>query len=294
MILANVAAAESLEQAKSDLIYRVHDEPSLEKLRALGEVLASIGQKLTKQGALTPGFFNNILESVKETEHRLFVNEVVLRTQSQAEYAAENYGHFGLNLRRYAHFTSPIRRYADLIVHRALIRMLGGKDGLPAGMTREELAEIAAQISTAERRAMAAERETVDRLIAHYLADRIGATFEAQISGVTKSGLFVRLLETGADGFVPVSSLGADYYRYEEAQHALTGEQSGESFRLGDRVQVRLVEAAPVAGALRFEILSEGRQVRSRRGGRPRSRTPVAERAPRRVSARVKDRSRKQ
>jgi ribonuclease R len=294
MILANVAAAESLEQAKSDLIYRVHDEPSLEKLRALGEVLASIGQKLTKQGALTPGLFNNILESVKETEHRLFVNEVVLRTQSQAEYAAENYGHFGLNLRRYAHFTSPIRRYADLIVHRALIRMLGGKDGLPAGMTRKELAEIAAQISTAERRAMAAERETVDRLIAHYLADRIGATFEAQISGVTKSGLFVRLLETGADGFVPVSSLGADYYRYEEAQHALTGEQSGESFRLGDRVQVRLVEAAPVVGALRFEILSEGRQVRSRRGGRPRSRTPVAERAPRRVSARVKDRSRKQ
>ncbi|WP_046863331.1 ribonuclease R [Microvirga massiliensis] len=294
MILANVAAAESLEQAKSDLIYRVHDEPSLEKLRALGEVLASIGRKLRTQDALTPSLFNNILESVKETEHRLFVNEVVLRTQSQAEYAAENYGHFGLNLRRYAHFTSPIRRYADLIVHRALIRMLGGQDGLPADMTREELAEIAAQISTAERRAMAAERETIDRLIAHYLADRIGATFEAQISGVTKSGLFVRLLETGADGFVPVSSLGADYYRYEEAQHALTGEQTGESFRLGDRVQVRLLEAAPVAGALRFEILSEGRQVRSGRGSRPRSRTPVAQRAPRRVSARVKDRSRKQ
>jgi ribonuclease R len=294
MILANVAAAESLEQAKSELIYRVHDEPSLEKLRALGEVLASIGRKLTKQGALTPGLFNNILESVKETEHQLFVNEVVLRTQSQAEYAAENYGHFGLNLRRYAHFTSPIRRYADLIVHRALIRMLGKKDGLPADMTREELAEIAAQISSAERRAMAAERETIDRLIAHHLADRIGATFEAQISGVTKSGLFVRLLETGADGFVPVSSLGADYYRYEEAQHALTGERSGESFRLGDRVQVRLLEAAPVAGALRFEILSEGRQVRSGRGDRPRSRTPVAQRAPRRVSARVKDRNRKQ
>jgi ribonuclease R len=293
MILANVSAAESLERAKSDLIYRVHDEPSLEKLRALGEVLASIGLKFTKQGALSPGLFNSILGSIKDTEHQLFVNEVVLRTQSQAEYAAENYGHFGLHLRRYAHFTSPIRRYADLVVHRALIRTLGGKDGLPADTTREQLAEISAQISTAERRAMTAERETIDRLIAHHLADRIGASFEGQISGVTKSGLFVRLLDTGADGFVPVSTLGADYFRYDEARHALTGERTRQSFRLGDRVQVRLLEAAPVAGALRFEILSEVRQARPARGGRPRGGAAVAEREGRRVSARVKDRKRK-
>ena len=154
----------------------------------------------------------------------------MLRSQSQAEYAAENFGHFGLNLRRYAHFTSPIRRYADLIVHRALIGALKlGSDGLPAETTPAELAEIGARISAAERRAMAAERETIDRLIAHLLADRIGATFEGQISGVTRAGLFVKLDETGADGFIPASTIGADYYRYEEGRHALSGERTGET-----------------------------------------------------------------
>src|SRR5207244_6341819 len=150
------------------------------------------------------------------------VNEVVLRSQAQAEYAAENYGHFGLNLRRYAHFTSPIRRYADLIVHRALIRGLGlGEGALPDSQTPESLSEIAAQISVAERRAMKAERETADRLIAHHLADRIGATFSGRISGVTRAGLFVKLDETGADGFIPARTVGDDYYRYHEARHAL-------------------------------------------------------------------------
>ena len=204
--------------------------------------------------------FNRILDRVKGRDIEKLVNEVVLRTQAQAEYAAENYGHFGLNLRRYAHFTSPIRRYADLIVHRALIRALQlGSDGLPGSTDVRSLAEIAARISAAERRAMKAERETVDRLIAHFLSDRIGATFEGRISGVTRAGLFVKLDETGADGFVPARTIGADYYRYQEAAHALVGDTTGETYRLGDRVSVKLVEAAPVAGALRFELLSEGR-----------------------------------
>ncbi len=261
MILANVCAAETLEHAGSMLLYRVHDEPSLEKMRALGEVLASIGLKLPKAGALQPALFNRILATVAGGEHQTFINEVVLRSQAQAEYTAENYGHFGLNLRRYAHFTSPIRRYADLIVHRALIRTLKlGSDGLPPTMPGEELAEIAARISAAERRAMAAERETTDRLIAHFMFDQIGAVFEGQIAGVTRSGLFVKLDGTGADGFVPASTIGADFYRYEERSHALVGNRTGETFRLGDRIRVKLVEAAPVAGALRFEIMSEGRQ----------------------------------
>jgi ribonuclease R len=272
MILANVAAAEALEKADSELIYRVHDEPSLEKMRALSEVLASIGLKLPKEPVVRPALFNRILASVEGSENQLFINEVVLRSQSQAEYAAENYGHFGLNLRRYAHFTSPIRRYADLIVHRALISALKfGGDGLAASTTHKELTEIGARISAAERRAMAAERETIDRLIAHHMADRIGASFHGQISGVTKAGLFVRLHDTGADGFVPAATIGADYYRFDEATHALTGERTGETFRLGDPVEVKLVEAAPIAGALRFEILSEGRftgKVRRGRKGR--------------------------
>jgi ribonuclease R len=260
MILANVAAAETLERARVPLIYRVHDEPSPEKIEALREFLATLDIRLAKGQVMRSADFNKILAQVRGSEHEQIVNDVVLRTQAQAEYAAENYGHFGLNLRRYAHFTSPIRRYADLVVHRALIRAQNfGSDGLPGKVDAGALGEIAARISAAERRAMKAERESVDRLIANFLADRIGASFEGRISGVTRAGLFVKLDETGADGFIPARTVGDDYYRYHEARHALIGDHTGESYRLGDRVSVKLVEAAPVAGALRFELLSKGR-----------------------------------
>ncbi len=277
MILANVAAAETLEAARVPLIYRVHDEPSLEKVEALRQFMATLHISVPKGGALRAEQFNRILAQVKGQDHEKLVNEVVLRSQSQAEYAAENYGHFGLNLRRYAHFTSPIRRYADLIVHRGLVRARHfGADGLPGSQDTAALTEISAQISAAERRAMKAERETNDRLIAHHLADRIAARFYGRISGVTLDGLFVKLDETGADGFIPARTIGSEYFRYEEAMHAMVGNRSGETHRLGDRVTVKLVEAAPVAGALRFELLSEGRimtgaqrRPSDRPGGRP-------------------------
>ena len=263
MILANVAAAETLERARVPLIYRVHDEPAMEKVQALREFLVTLDIAFAKGGVLKPEAFNRILARIKGRDAEQLVNEVVLRTQAQAEYAAENYGHFGLNLRRYAHFTSPIRRYADLVVHRGLIRALKlGQDGLPDSVDQKALAEVAAQISATERRAMLAERETNDRLIAHFLADRIGASFEGRISGVTRAGLFVKLRDTGADGFVPARTIGDEYFRYDETGHAMVGSRSGETYRLGDPVTVKLVEAAPVAGALRFELLSEGRSGR--------------------------------
>jgi ribonuclease R len=259
MILANVAAAETLEAANIGLLYRAHDAPSLEKINDLNEFLATIGVKFAKGEHLRPAQFNGVLSRVKGEPHEALVNEVVLRTQSQAEYAHENYGHFGLNLRRYAHFTSPIRRYADLIVHRALIRALKlGPGGSLPDHTPRELADIAERVSAAERRAMAAERETSDRLIAAFMGEQIGATFRARISGVTRVGLFVRLAETGADGFVPAQTLGGEYFRFEENTRALVGTRSRETFRLGDDVEVKLLEAAPFAGALRFEVLSEG------------------------------------
>jgi ribonuclease R len=263
MILANVAAAETLERARVPLIYRVHDDPAMEKVQALREFLATLDIPFAKGGVLKAESFNRILARVKDHDAEQLVNEVVLRTQAQAEYAAENYGHFGLNLRRYAHFTSPIRRYADLIVHRGLIRALKlGHDGLPDGTDQKALAEVSAQISATERRAMLAERETNDRLIAHFLADRIGASFDGRISGVTRAGLFVKLRDTGADGFVPARTIGDEYFHYDEKGHAMVGSRSGETYRLGDPVTVKLVEAAPVAGALRFKILSEGRHGR--------------------------------
>lgn len=259
MILANVAAAETSEDKRVPLLYRAHDAPAFEKVAALREFLQSIGLSLPKSDALRPSHFNRILAHVKDKDVERLVHEVVLRAQAQAEYTAANYGHFGLMLRRYAHFTSPIRRYADLIVHRALIRALRlGSDGL-ADETIAALPDIGTRISGAERRAMAAERETIDRLVAYFLADRIGATFKGRIAGVTRAGLFVKLADTGADGFVPARSLGADFFRYDERQHALIGERTKEAHRLGDSVEVKLVEAIPIAGALRFELLSEGR-----------------------------------
>jgi ribonuclease R len=281
MILANVAAAEMLEKKALPLIYRVHDEPTLEKVHALQEFLKTLDVPFAKSGALRPSLFNRVLTLVAGQDYEAMVNEVVLRSQAQAEYSAENYGHFGLNLRRYAHFTSPIRRYADLVVHRGLLRALGlGEGALPDSETAESLSEVAAQISVTERRAMKAERETADRLIAHHLVDRIGASFQGRISGVTRAGLFVKLDDTGADGLIPIRTLGTEYFNYDEARHALVGSRSGAMHRLGDVVDVRLVEAQPIAGALRFELLSEGQAV-----SRGRKRTHI-ERSPPRAKER--------
>ncbi|MEN0119410.1 MAG: ribonuclease R [Agrobacterium cavarae] len=261
MIQANVAAAETLEKKKQPLVYRIHDAPTLAKQETLREFLATLGISMAKGGEVRANSFNGILARAQDTEHQIMVNEMVLRSQSQAIYSPENIGHFGLNLMKYAHFTSPIRRYADLIVHRALVGSLGLGEG---GITPQEeatLDDIAAEISTFERRAMAAERDTINRLIAHHLSERVGEEFEGRIGGVTKAGLFVALPQFGADGFVPISTIGTDYFIYDEAHQALTGEKTGLGFQLGDTVQVRLAEAVPLAGALRFEMLSEGRKM---------------------------------
>lgn len=266
MIQANVAAAEMLEAKRIPLLYRAHDAPSPEKLNALREFLKTLDISIPKTGNLRPSQFNQILRRAKGAANEALINEVILRSQAQAEYVRDNYGHFGLNLRRYAHFTSPIRRYADLIVHRALIRALAlGKDGLT---DREiaDLEETAAQVSAAERRAMHAERDTVDRLIAHFLSAQIGATFPGKINGVTRAGLFVTLSETGADGFVPASTLGNEYFRHDEPRRAMVGDRTGTTYRLGDAIEVRLVEAQPMAGALRFEIVSGDGTSRPQRG----------------------------
>ncbi|WP_405041400.1 ribonuclease R [Parvibaculum sp.] len=260
MIQANVCAAETLEQKQTKLIYRVHDAPSREKLVALAEFLQTLNIGFPKGQTVRPANFNKILGEVDGTEYDQMVSTVVLRSQAQAIYSPDNIGHFGLNLRRYAHFTSPIRRYADLIVHRALVSANRfGKDGQSDEET-SAMAEIAEHISMTERRSMLAERDSNDRFIAAYLEDRIGAEFTGRISGVTRFGLFVRLEETGADGLVPISNLGAEYFHHDEAGHALIGERSGLTFRLGEQVKVRLEEAVPVTGGLRFEIVEGGKE----------------------------------
>ncbi|HTW35664.1 MAG TPA: ribonuclease R [Rhizomicrobium sp.] len=254
MIQANVAAAESLEKARLPLIYRVHEHPSKEKLFAFSDYLRTIGMSFAKGQVVKPGVFNRILAQAKNGPNAEVMNDVVLRTQAQAVYAPDNVGHFGLNLQRYAHFTSPIRRYADLIVHRALIRALKlGSDGLTDG-EMQKLGETAEHISMCERRAMAAERDSTERYVAAYMKEREGAVFQARITGVTRFGLFVRLKDTGAEGLLPARALGHEYFHHDEKRHALVGDRSGTKYSLGEILTVRLVEAAPLTGGLRFEL----------------------------------------
>ena len=256
-IQANVCAAETLERRKMPLIYRVHDTPSQEKLFNLADFLSTVDIPWTKGEPATTKRFNRLLAETREGPHADIINEVVLRTQMQAIYDTENIGHFGLNLDRYAHFTSPIRRYSDLVVHRGLIRALNlGDDGL----TDREIAEMKAtaeHVTSTERRSMAAERDATDRYVAAYLEEKVGAEFEGRITGVTRFGLFIRLEETGADGLVPVSSLGGEYFHHDDRAHALVGERSGARWPLGKKVQVRLSEATPITGGLLFEMLSD-------------------------------------
>ncbi len=280
MILANIAAAETLEQKKFRLIYRVHDTPDAEKLESLRDYLDGLGYALINSPSVRPQHFNQILKLAEARGEKEMVSEVVLRSQRQAVYATANLGHFGLNLARYAHFTSPIRRYADLTVHRALIAALKLGAGGQSEDEAARLSKIAEKISDCERRAMAAERDAKDRYLAEHLEARIGEEFDGRIRGVVRFGLFVMLDETGADGFCPARDLGPDYWRHDEAAHALVSDATGAMYRIGQSVRVRLEEAAPLTGALRFTVVSdpvEGERPRLRpaKKGRPGGRAPT-------------------
>ena len=262
MILANVAAAEALENKKAPCVYRVHDRPSADKLDGAREFIEAFGLSLPKGQVTRPAQLNMILKKAADTPSPHLINEVILRTQSQAVYDPENIGHFGLALRRYAHFTSPIRRYADLLIHRSLIRAYGlGPGGIDEGEIAA-LEEKAGHISQTERTSMEAERASVDRFAAAWLSERIGAEFHGRINGVTRFGLFITLDESGADGLVPIRTLPQDFYVHNEHQHALIGRRTGRLYRLGAPVTVRLIEADGLTGSTVFELVgNEGADI---------------------------------
>ncbi|WP_299901073.1 ribonuclease R [uncultured Ruegeria sp.] len=281
MILANVAAAETLITKRSPLLFRVHEEPAPEKLESLRETAQAAGLNLAKGQVLQTRHLNALLNAAAGTEDAELINLSTLRSMAQAYYSPENFGHFGLALRNYAHFTSPIRRYADLIVHRSLISAHGwGKDGL----TEDEIArleETAAHISDTERRSMMAERDTTDRYLAAYLSERVGNEFAGRISGIARFGAFVKMDETGADGLVPVRSLGREFFHFDREAGTLMGSDTGLIIAIGQRVTVRLTEATPVTGGLELELLSIDDQAL------PRGRGP-AKRSTRRKAASTK------
>ncbi|MEI9928696.1 MAG: RNB domain-containing ribonuclease [Sphingomonas sp.] len=254
MIAANVAAAKALEAKKAPVMYRIHEPPSREKLMALKDYLKTFEVEFALGQVIRPATFNHVLDRVGDADYREQVMQQVLRTQTQAYYGPANHGHFGLALGSYAHFTSPIRRYADLIVHRALVDAyrLG-----PGGLTPAEAAgmeKIGESISQLERRAMEAERDTVDRYVAAYLSTYVGQVMDARITGVTSFGFFATIEGVGGDGVVFARDIGREYYRFDEASQRLIGEDSGTAFALGQRLPLKLAEANPVSGSLRFEM----------------------------------------
>jgi ribonuclease R len=271
MIAANVAAAKALEAKKAPVMYRVHEVPSRTKLVALKEYLETFDIPFAMGQVIRPATFNRIVDKVGDADFRPQVMEQILRSQTQAYYAPVNQGHFGLSLGSYAHFTSPIRRYADLVVHRALVGAYKLGDGglLPEG---DEMERLGTSISQMERRAMEAERETIDRYVAAYLSEHVGQVVETRITGVTNFGFFATVDGVGGDGLMPIRDLGGDYFHYDEGSQQLLGEKSREIYKLGQRLPLRLAEANPVSGALRFELpdgkgaAPEPRRVLKRRG----------------------------
>ncbi|MEM8577646.1 MAG: ribonuclease R [Pseudomonadota bacterium] len=282
MVLANVAAAEELIARRSPLLFRVHEEPSPEKLEALRETAQAAGYSLAKGQVLKTAHLNRLLRQAEGSDDAELINISTLRSMTQAYYSPQNFGHFGLALGKYAHFTSPIRRYADLIVHRALIAAHGwGDDGLAPG-DEEGLERTAQHISNTERRSMVAERDTTDRYLAAYLSERVGDAFTGRISGVAKFGLFVKLDDSGADGLVPIRTIGNEYFHFDRDAGTLMGADSGLLLGIGQRVTAKLTEAAPVTGGIAMELVSvEGQSLgRSRPapGRTPRRRERTAKR----------------
>jgi ribonuclease R len=268
MIAANVAAAKALEAKKASVMYRDHEPPSREKLVALKEYLKTFGVEFALGQVVRPATFNHILDKIGEVDFRPQIMEQVLRTQTQAYYGPENHGHFGLALGSYAHFTSPIRRYADLIVHRSLVS--AWKLG-PGGLTEGEAAsmeKIGESISMLERRAMEAERDTIDRYVAAFLAERVGQVLDVRITGVANFGFFATVEGIGGDGLMPVRDIGGEYFRFDEAGRRLIGDETGTEYASGQRLQLRLAEANPVSGALRFEMV-DGKGARPERDAKP-------------------------
>ncbi|MGE5063215.1 MAG: ribonuclease R [Myxococcales bacterium] len=254
MIAANVAAARALEAKKAPVMYRVHEPPSREKLVALKDYLSTFGIEFALGQVIKPGTFNRIIERVGEGDGREEIMEQLLRTQMQARYGPERLGHFGLALATYGHFTSPIRRYADLLVHRGLVKAYNlGEGALPQG-DEERFEQIGEQISMLERRAMEAERETIDRYVAAFLADQVGQLVECRITGVQPFGFFATVEDLGGDGLILAKDLGQEYFRYDEGAKQLVGEETGEAYHIGQRLTLRLAEANPVSGSLRFEL----------------------------------------
>lgn len=263
MLVANETVAEHFHWIDVPFIYRIHEDPTPEKLQSFIEFITNFGYLVRgKANQVHPRSLQNLLEEVKDTPEENIISTVMLRSMKQAKYAAENRGHFGLATDFYTHFTSPIRRYPDLIVHRLIRTFIIDADlseRTQSGWS-ERLPEIAERSSHRERLAVDAERETDDLKKAEYMLDKIGEEFDGVISGVTSFGLFVQLPNT-IEGMVHVSFLTDDYYHYHERQYALIGERTGKVYRLGDEVTIRVLKVDLDERSIDFELAGATKKI---------------------------------
>jgi ribonuclease R len=237
MLAANVCTAEFLSSNRHPVLYRVHERPPPDKLAALREFLATSALHLGGGEQPTAADYAKLLDSVRERADFQLLQQVLLRSLSQAQYRPDNEGHFGLAYEAYTHFTSPIRRYPDLLVHRSVKAVLAGKQYHPSGMTWQQLG---VHTSMTERRADEAARDVTNWLKCHFMQDKVGEDFDGTISGVTSFGLFVTLDGLNIDGLVHITELGRDYFHFDAGRHALIGERSGRTFQLAERLRVKV------------------------------------------------------
>ncbi|MEC2063948.1 ribonuclease R [Bacillus inaquosorum] len=280
MLVANETVAEHFHWMNVPFIYRIHEEPNAEKLQKFLEFVTTFGYVVKgTAGNIHPRALQSILDAVRDRPEETVISTVMLRSMKQAKYDPQSLGHFGLSTEFYTHFTSPIRRYPDLIVHR-LIRtyLINGKvDEATQEKWAERLPDIAEHTSTMERRAVDAERETDDLKKAEYMLDKIGEEFDGMISSVTNFGMFVELPNT-IEGLVHVSFMTDDYYRFDEQHFAMIGERTGNVFRIGDEITVKVVDVNKDERNIDFEIVGmkgtprrprELDSSRSRKRGKP-------------------------
>ena len=274
MLMANVAAADYLDDHKIAALYRNHEPPGEEKLTELREFLGELGLNLGGGDDPQPKHYAKLLEQVKGRIDAHLIQTVMLRSLRQAVYAADNLGHFGLAFDAYAHFTSPIRRYPDLIVHRAIRHILSRKKSAEFGYSQNDMTSLGDHCSMTERRADMATRDAVDWLKCEYMLDKLGSEFDGIITTVTNFGIFVELSEIYVEGLVHVTALGQDYYQFDAVHHRMIGERTNKMYRLGDPVRVKVARVDLDERKIDFELLDQQAGSREphpgKRGGKSR------------------------